>query len=201
MQSTYKVEYTSWIKCWVSICHLVVLLVTGHKYIYIMHDLITNYINAISLKSRKTNELLQGFKECYHDLKQKGFIARLVKLDNEISKEMVQLFEQHNLNYQLAAPGDHKLMSAKRSIQTFKNHFIAVRSSMDPNFLKQVWHHVLEHIVVTLNMLRPSRLNQKISVYLQLHGNFDFNKTPLAPAGCKIIIQDRTDEQPSLCRS
>ena len=65
----------------------------GHKYIYVMHNSITNFINAKGLKSRKSGELLRGFEECYNDLKRKGFIARLVKLDNEISTEMVKLIE------------------------------------------------------------------------------------------------------------
>ena len=56
-----------------------------HKYIYVMYDTISNYINAKGLTSRKTPELLRGIEECYNDLKKKGFIARLVKLDNEIS--------------------------------------------------------------------------------------------------------------------
>ena len=96
----------------------------GHKYIYVMHDSITNYINGKSLKSRKAPELLRGFEEFYNDLKKKGFIARLVKLNNKISKEMVQLFEDQKLNYQLVAPGNHRLLSAERAIQTFKNQFI-----------------------------------------------------------------------------
>ena len=33
-----------------------------HKYIYVMHDSITNYINAKGLKSRKAPELLSGFE-------------------------------------------------------------------------------------------------------------------------------------------
>ena len=162
-----------------------------------MVDSITNYINAKGLKSRTTGELQRGFEECYNDLKRKGFIARLVKLDNEISKKMVKLIEDNNLDYQLATPGDHRLMPAERAIQTFKNHFIAVRSGMDPAFPERAWHHILEHVVVTLNMLRPSKLNPKISAYMQLHGIFDFNKTPIAPAGCKIIIHDRTNERPA----
>ena len=32
-------------------------------------------------------------------LLKKGFIAQLVKLDNEISKRMVQLFDEHKLDY------------------------------------------------------------------------------------------------------
>ena len=85
----------------------------GHKYIYVMVDSITNYINAKGLRSRKIGELQRGFEECYNDLKRKGFIARLVKLDNEISKEMVKLIESNNLDYQLAAPGDYRLMPAE----------------------------------------------------------------------------------------
>ena len=61
----------------------------------------TNYTNATGLKSRLSNELLCGFAECYKDLRKKEFIARLVKLDNVISKEMVQLFEDEGLDYQL----------------------------------------------------------------------------------------------------
>ena len=99
-----------------------------------MHDTITNYINAKGLTSRTAPALLQGFEECYNDLKNKGFITRLVKLDNEMSKKMIQLFVDLNLDYQLVSPGDHRLLSAERAIQTFKNHFIAVRSGMDPDF-------------------------------------------------------------------
>ena len=72
-----------------------------------MHDTITNYINAKELTSQRAPELIQGFEECYNDLKKKGFIARLVKLDNENSKTMVQLFKDLSLDYQLVAPGDH----------------------------------------------------------------------------------------------
>ena len=32
---------------------------------------------------------------------------------------------------------------------------------------------------------------------MQLCGIFDFNKTPIAPTGCKIIIHDRTNERPA----
>ena len=135
---------------------------------------------------------MRGFEECYNDLKKKGFIARLVKLDNEISKEMVQLFEDLNLDYQLVAPGDHRLFSTEQAIQTFKNHFIAVYSGMNSQFPKRAWNHALYQIVNTLNMLRPSQLN------MQVHGNHNFNKHPLAPIGCKIIIHNRTNKRSSL---
>ena len=110
---------------------------------------------------------------------------------------MIQLFDDLNLDYQLVSPGDHRLLSAEGVIQTFKNHFIAVRSCMDPQFPQRAWHHSLYQIVMTLNMLRPSRLNPDISAYMQVHGNHNFNKQPLAPVGCKIIIHNRTNDRPS----
>ena len=37
----------------------------------------------------------------------------------------------------------------------------------------------------------------KLTAYHQIHGGFDYNKTPMAPAGCKIIIHDRADKRKS----
>ena len=95
-----------------------------------------------------------------------GFIARLGKLENEISKTIVQLFEDQNLDYQLVAPGDHRLLSAKRTIQTFNNYFIAVCSGMNFNSPKRAWHHALYQTVITLSVLLPSLFNPKISAYM-----------------------------------
>ena len=46
-------------------------------------------------------------------------------------------------------------------------------------------------------MLRPSRINPKLSAYIQVWGAFDFNKTPLAPIGCKAVIHDRPENRGS----
>jgi hypothetical protein len=48
---------------------------------------------------------------------------------------------------------------------------------------------------MTLNMCRPSRINPKLSAYQQVWGNFDFNKTPLAPPGCKVVVHERAMER------
>jgi hypothetical protein len=48
---------------------------------------------------------------------------------------------------------------------------------------------------MTLNMVRPSRLNSKLSAYNQLWGMFNFDKTPLAPPGCKVIVHERPQER------
>ena len=47
---------------------------------------------------------------------------------------------------------------------------------------------------MTLNLLRTSRINPRLSAWSQLHGIFDFNRTPLAPPGTRVLVH----EKPSL---
>ena len=44
---------------------------------------------------------------------------------------------------------------------------------------------------MTLNLLRKSRINPKLSAFSQMEGAFDFNKTPLAPVGKKLIVHEK----------
>ena len=60
-----------------------------------MHNSIINNINSKGLKVRKVGELLRSFENYYNDLMREGFIKRLVILDKEMSKKLVQLFAQH----------------------------------------------------------------------------------------------------------
>ena len=50
-----------------------------------------------------------------------------------------------------------------------------------------LWCRLLPNATTTLNLLRPSAINPLISAEAQLNGAFDYNKTPLAPPGTKII--------------
>ena len=56
-------------------------------------------------------------------------------------------------------------------------------------------HWLIHQVVITLNMLRPSRINLQLLAYNQILGNFDFDKTPLALAACKAVINDRPENQ------
>ena len=41
---------------------------------------------------------------------------------------------------------------------------------------------------LTLNLLRQATLNPRISTWEYFQGPFDFNKTPLGPVGCLVLI-------------
>ena len=45
----------------------------------------------------------------------------------------------------------------------------------------------MEQAIITLNMMRSSRINPRISAHTYLFGEFDYNATPLAPPGTKVV--------------
>ena len=112
-------------------------------------------------------------------------------MDNETSDLLIAEIQANNLDYQYAASGDHRLNPAEREIQTFKNHLISIINGADATFPENQWDRLIYFAMITLCMLRTSRMNPTFSSYMQPWGNFDFNKTPLAPAGCKAIIHER----------
>ena len=92
----------------------------GHKYVFIMYNYNSNYTFAVLVKLRKTLEYLHAFQECYDILKQRGFNTYFIRLDNEISKDLVTRICDNELDFQIVSPGNHQLNPAERAIQTFK---------------------------------------------------------------------------------
>ena len=105
--------------------------------------------------------------------------------------------KKNDTKYQLVPPHRHRANAAECSIQTFKNHFKAGIASLDPDFPLNEWDRLLEQCFDTLNMLRASRTNPKISAYIALEGIFDFNKTPLAPPGTRVVVHAKPDNRSS----
>ena len=92
-------------------------------------------------------------------------------------------------------PHAHRRNAAERAIRTFKNHFIAGLASTDPTFPLYLWSALVPQAVLTLNLLRTSRINPKLSLYAQIWGQFDFNKTPLVPPGTKLILHEKPHQR------
>ena len=92
----------------------------GHKYIFIMLDLDSDYIKGVAMKSRKTSEMIRCYSICYNYFKAAGFTAQLLQLDNEVSQQLIKHIEDDKLDYQLVAPGDHQRNLTEREIQDYK---------------------------------------------------------------------------------
>ena len=89
------------------------------------------------------------------------------------------------------------LNPAEQAIQTFKNHFIANLQGCDKSCPKYLWCRFIPQTVTTLNMLRQSRINPKLSAHDQLFGTLNYNRTPLAPLGTKVIIHEKPKQRAS----
>jgi hypothetical protein len=53
-----------------------------------------------------------------------------------------------------------------------------------------LWDILLPHAVITLNMLRTSRINPKLSAATHIYLQYDFNRAPMAPPGTRIIAHE-----------
>ena len=60
--------------------------------------------------------------------------------------------------------------------------------STDPKFPASEWDRLIQKAVLTLNILRNSIVNPKLSAHEYLHGNFYFNATPIALPGTRVLI-------------
>ena len=99
----------------------------------------------------------------------------LQRLDNEASDDLVASITEKQMKYQLAAPYSHRLNPAERAIQSFKNHLISNLHGTNQEFPMYQWDQIIEQCKMTLNMLRRSRINPKLSAYMQMFGAFDYN--------------------------
>ena len=86
-----------------------------------------------------------------------------------------------NIVFQLTPAGIHRRKKVKRAIQIFKSHFISGLCTVDPKFPLNLWDKLTPQEVLTLNILRASSIKPRISSYAQVHGAFNYNRTPLPP--------------------
>ena len=160
----------------------------GNKYILVHYDYDSNAILAEPLKNRTSGEIKRAWLVLFEKLKRNGNAPKIYIMDNEASHELKQACKKYNLAYQLVPPHMHRRNAAERAIQSFKNHFLALLATCDPNFPVEEWDRLLSQCLLTLNLLRNARVNTKLSAWTYLFGNFNFNATPLAPPGTKILL-------------
>ena len=169
----------------------------GNKYILMVYDSDSNAILSEPLKSKAAGEITRGWKTIYDRLARHGNAPKLFILDNEVSGEFRQALKKYNVDFQLAPPHMHRRNAAERAIRTYKNHFLSVLATADPDFPIAEWDRLLQQTEITLNLLRNSKVNPQLSSYAYLFGNFDFNKTPLAPAGTKVLVHEKPKQRSS----
>jgi hypothetical protein len=155
---------------------------------YIYH---CNYIKVFPMKSRSASEWVKAYGSIHQELAVKVFKPKLQTLNNEASTALKNFFTAQNIAYQLVLPHCHRRNAAERAIRTFKEHFVAGLSSVDPSFPMPLWDRLLPQAEITFNLLRTSRLHPQISAAAHYHGLVDYNTTAFSPPGCKLIAHEK----------
>jgi hypothetical protein len=131
------------------------------------------------------------------ELVARGLTPKLMKLDNEASKLLKTFLHQQDITFQLVSPYSHRRNSAERAIRSFKDHLITGLCSTDKSFQIHLWDRLLPQAVITLNMLKTSRINPKLSAATHIFGQYYFNRAPMAPPGTRIIAHETPNRRSS----
>jgi hypothetical protein len=163
----------------------------GHNYLLVVYDYDSNAILAEPMKNRQGKSIVAAYQTIHTLLVSRGLRPILQRLDNEASSLLRNFLQKEHIDFQLVPPHNHRRNAAERAIRTFKNHFVTILCGTDPNFLLHLWDRLIPQTLVTLNLLRASRINPRLSSQAQLHGAFDYNRTPLGPLGTKVLIHEK----------
>jgi hypothetical protein len=174
-----------------------ILSSSGMRYVIILYDYDSNAILAEPLRNRTGPEIHRAYKKLHQVLVSHGLRPKLQRLDNECSTLLKKFMTEEQVDFQLVPPHLHRRNAAERAIRTWKNHFIAGLCTVDPNFPLTLWDSLIPQASLTLNLLRASRINPKLSAYAQIFGNYDFNRTPIAPPGLRTIAHEKPSHRSS----
>ena len=111
---------------------------------------------------------------------------------------MKETIHGFNTKYQLVSPHQHRQNAAENVIKMFKSHFLSGLATCDKTYPITEWDQLLLRAELTLNLLQNSRLNPKLSSWVYLNGNHDFNSHHLAPPGTRVIIHTKPSNRKSL---
>eukprot|EP00957_Ditylum_brightwellii_P097756 7444798-Ditylum_brightwellii.AAC.2 len=91
----------------------------------------------------------------------------------------------------------HKQNLSKRSIQTWKNHFIASLAGLPDNFPITYWCSLIKQTNTTLNLLHPYHPNPALSAEAAINRCFNFDAIPMAPLGIKVSVHLKPNKRKS----
>ena len=170
----------------------------GHNYVFILYGYDYNAIVSVPLKNRQAKLIADAWQNFFSQLKDNGYTPDLHIIDNECSELLKNSFRKYNINFQRVPPHSHQQNSAEHAIQTWKHHLIAGLATCGLDFLPAEWYRIMPQCNITINLLRSSGRQAKLSIHACLYGNFDLYRSPLAPPGTKVVIHDTVNQRDSL---
>ena len=131
----------------------------------VFYDYDSNGILAEPIKNSQAPTIRDDFLKIHKFLKERGWDTKFYIMDNYCYSDLKEAMETYEIDFQLDPPHMHRRNAAERAIRTCKNYFISVFSTTDPDFPIIEWDQLLSQCVITLNLLRNSRVNLALSAY------------------------------------
>ena len=128
-------------------------------------------------------------------LKVRGLHLKLQILDIECPALVKQFFLKETVSYQLMPPNLHRNNAAEKVVGTFKDHFVAILCNCDLKYPMHLWCCLVAKATTTLNLLRKSNINPRLSAEVRLNRAFSYDATPLAPPGYKVVIYENPEKR------
>ena len=163
---------------------------SGNQYIMVALHSESNAILVRPFQSKHDSHRIAAYNAMYSRLAALHATPDVHILDNEASAAFRKAITDNGCKYQLVPPHVHRRNRAERAIRTFKDHFLAILAGVAPTYPRDRWDLLLPQAELTLNLLRPS-LNPTRSAWESLFGPFNFDATPLGPAGCRVLIHSK----------
>jgi hypothetical protein len=169
----------------------------GNKYVMILHYVDSNSSWLEAMQNQSGGELILAPSQALAQMQRCGLIPKHQILDNQASVEFKAAIKASGMTYELVPSKEHRRNMAKKTIQTFKDHFIRVLSSCAPSMPIQLWCQLLPQVEWQLLLLCQSRAHPNLSAYARVYEHHDYNWHPFIPIGMEALVHDK----PHKCRT
>jgi hypothetical protein len=147
-----------------------------------------NTILVLPISSLNDKIIFEAYKIAFDELAAKGFKPKLNIMDNQATKYIKKFLTKEECKLQLVELHNHRVNTAECTIQMFKDAFITSLLSTNLDFPIQLWDRLTPQVLNCLNMMHTSCINPSKSACKTLYGQYDWNRYPLAPLGCKTVV-------------
>ena len=150
-----------------------------------------NTFLANQTKKRSDKDIIRYFVELTAYFERRGINPGFHIMDNKASTEFKNSRTTIDIKYQLVTPSNHRAKNTDRSINIFKNHFLAGLLNVDAGSQLKLWDRLLQQETISLNLLCQSRLHPHLSAYAHIYRDFDNKHTLLYPQGTRLLMINR----------
>ena len=102
------------------------VLIQGNRYMMVLSHIYSNSIWVDTMKNITEGGIMLARRRALKQMQSVGIKPKRKVLDNETSMAYRQEITATEMTYQLVPLDDHRQKIAKKTIQTWKEHFIAV---------------------------------------------------------------------------